>query len=215
MSTLTQPLLSFVVVCFVIHPHLLCNGRVCTTAGSRFLPLLSNQHPSLLCPNFLHTRHLRLFVADPLFAPGLPFAIAFSSPDLCRSPFLGRPDFFAAVQSGHKRKVKSGSHPSFTDLMVMFASAYTSNGNCSLHCLRFHHIGITFIGVIWGRITAESAIVAMCLHGTTSVRSAPQVHLPKYDPLMGFFGSFTICSCLPATFCQNTLNCQWPSLSRK
>jgi hypothetical protein len=160
-------------------------------------------------PNFPHTRHLRLFVADTHFAPGLPFAIAFSSPNVWRSPFFGHPDLFAPVQSGHERKLKSGICPSFTDFMVIFASAYTSNGNCSLHCVRFHRISMTFIGVTCGRINADSAIVAMCSYGTASVLSAPQVHHPKYDPLTGFFGSFTICSCLPATFCLNTLNCQW------
>ena len=97
----------------------------------------------------------------------------------------------------------------------MFASAYTSNGNCSLHCFCFHHIDILFIGVICGRITAASAIAPMCSHGTASILSAPQVHCPKNNQLTGLLGSFTICSCLPATFGWNTLNCQWSSLSCK
>jgi hypothetical protein len=45
--------------------------------------------------------------------------------------------------------------------------------------------------------------------------SLPQVHAPKYDPLTGDFGSFTICSFVPATLCCNTLTCQWSSWSHK
>ena len=95
---------------------------------------------------------------------------------------LWMPWLVCAVQSGQKRKLKSGIGPSFMDLMVMFASAYTFNRNCFLHCFHSHHVGMTFLGVICGWITALSAIVAMCSHRTTSVLSDPQVHLSKYVP---------------------------------
>lgn len=147
-----------------------------------------------------HTRHLRLFLAVAFLAP-FAFAVAFSSPDLWRSPFFGRPDLFAAVQSGHKRKRWSGILPYLMVLMVSFSSAYMSKGNCTRHCDLFHQTGMIFIGVICGRMMELSPIAAMCSQGTPSIWSAPQVHAPKYDPFTGSLGRRTICSCAPVTCC--------------
>ena len=116
--------------------------------------------------------HLCLFIAFVILVPGIPFAMAVvSSPDLTHSPFFGRPDLPTAVHLGHKRILWSGILSSFTDLIVILVSAYTSNGNCTHHCFLFHHIGMTLSGAICGRITELSAIAA--IHVLTWHRICP------------------------------------------
>ena len=73
----------------------------------------------------------------------------------------------ALIYSWHK--LWSGILSSHMLNCDILASAYMSNGNCTCHCFLFHHIDMTLSGVICGRITELSAIVAMCLHSTTSV----------------------------------------------
>ena len=138
-------------------------GRVSTTTSSPAVPTLfsNNQQSSYLCPYFPHTMHLSLFVAFVLLVPALPFAMAVSNSDLMCSPFFGRPGLLPAVQSGHKHNMKSGSCPTFKDFIVMLASEYRSNGNCSRHCFLFLHIGMTLIG------SPNSVQLQPCAHTAT------------------------------------------------
>jgi hypothetical protein len=77
-------------------------------------------------------------------------------------------------------------------------SANTSRLNCSCHCTLFHQKGIILYRVNTP-IRELTTTAAMCSHGMASCLSNQQVHFPKYDPFVGYFGMITIFFCVALT----------------